>query len=122
MHSLDETAQQDLGIVDDILISYANFAGDEFCMFDIESARVMYCIIAMEEVLEFDHDEVVQTQESLSEIQALGKVNETGISDLTTMMKATATTMRETISNAGALLVMVNDTSTQVKTMAEQWL
>jgi len=41
VNSLDETAQRELGVVDDILISYANFAGDEFRMFDIESARVM---------------------------------------------------------------------------------
>jgi len=73
----------------------------------------------MEEELEFDHDEVVQMRESLSELQALVKANETGISDLTTMIKATATTMRETISNVAALRDMVNDTSTQVKTMAE---
>ena len=57
VHSLDETAQRELGVVDDILISYANFAGEEFRMFDIESARVMDQIIAMEDALEFDHDE-----------------------------------------------------------------
>ncbi len=59
VHSLDETAQRELGVVDDILISYANFAGEEFRMFDIKSARVMDQIIAMEDALEFDHDEVI---------------------------------------------------------------
>ena len=68
VHSLDETAQRELGVVDDILISYANFAGKEFRMFDIESARVMDRIIAMEDALEFDHDEVVQTKGSLSDL------------------------------------------------------
>jgi len=102
-----------------ILISYANFAGDEFRMFDLASARVMDCIIAMEEAMKFDHDEVVQTRESLSELQALIKANATGISDVTELMKANATTMRENISNVAALRDMVNDTSTQVKTMAE---
>ena len=62
VHSLDVTAQRELGVVDDILISYANFAGDEFRMFNIESARVMDRLIAMEDALEFDHDEVVQTK------------------------------------------------------------
>jgi len=38
VHSLDETAQRELVIVDDILFSYANFAGDEFRRFDIKSA------------------------------------------------------------------------------------
>ena len=41
VNSLDVTAQRKLGVVDDILISYANFAGDAFCMFNVESATVM---------------------------------------------------------------------------------
>jgi hypothetical protein len=41
VNSLDATAKGKLGVVDDILISYANFAGGEFCTFDVESARVM---------------------------------------------------------------------------------
>ena len=75
-------------------------------------------IIAMEDALEFDHDAVVQTQGSLSDLQAIVMANATGISDIRNMMKETATTMRENISNVAALRDMVDDTSTQVKTMA----
>ncbi len=41
VNSLDATAKGELGVVDEILISYTNFAGSEFCSFDVESARVM---------------------------------------------------------------------------------
>jgi len=106
-----------LGVVDDILISYANFAGEEFRTFNIESARVMDRIIAMEDAMEFDHDAVVQTRGSISDLQAIVMANATGISEIKNMMKETATTMRENISNVAALRDMVDDTSTQVKTM-----
>jgi len=113
VHSLDETAQRELGVVDDILISYANFAGEEFRTFNIESARVMDRIIAMEDAMEFDHDAVVQTRGSISDLQAIVMANATGISEIKNMMKETATTMRENISNVAALRDMVDDTSTQ---------
>ena len=38
INSLGVNAQWELGVVDDILISYANFAGDAFSMFDVNSA------------------------------------------------------------------------------------
>jgi hypothetical protein len=75
-------------------------------------------IIAMEDAMEFDHDDVVQTQGSLSELKEIVMANATGITNITTMMKETATTMRENISNMAVLRNMVDDTSTQVKTMA----
>ena len=118
VHSLDETAQRELGVVDDILISYANFAGEEFRMFDIESARMMDRIIAMEDALEFNHDEVVQTKGSLSDLKEIVLANATGISNITNLMKENATTMRENISNVAALRDMVDATSAQVTTMA----
>ena len=117
--SLDVTARQELGVVDDILISYANFAGDAFSMFDVESVRVMDQIIAMEVSLEYDHNEVVQTRGSLSKLEELVLAKATGISDIKTMMRENAATMRENISNVAALRDIVDDTSTQVKTMAE---
>jgi hypothetical protein len=109
--SLEETAQRELGVVDDILISYANFAGEAFRGFDIESARVMDRIIAMEDALEFDHDEVVQTSGSLSDLKEIVLANATGLSNINTMMKENATTV-------AALRDIVDATSTQVKTMA----
>ncbi len=41
VNSLDAKAQRELGVVDEILISYANFAGDAFKTFDVDSARLM---------------------------------------------------------------------------------
>jgi hypothetical protein len=75
-------------------------------------------IIAMEDAMEFDHDDVVQTQGSLSELKEIVMANATGISNITNMMKENAITLRENISNVAALQDMVDDTSTQVKTMA----
>ncbi len=41
VNSLGANAQRDLGVVDEILISYANFAGDAFNTFDVDSVRIM---------------------------------------------------------------------------------
>ncbi len=61
VNSLGANAQWELGVVDDILISYDNFAGDAFSTFDVDSAWIMDRIIALEDALEYDHDEVLQT-------------------------------------------------------------
>jgi hypothetical protein len=119
VNSLDANAQQELGVVDDILISYANFAGDAFSMYNVDSARIMDRIIALEDALEYDHDEVVQTRDALSKLDDIVLANANGISDIQTMMKENATMMRENMSNVAALQEIVDDTSSQVKTMAE---
>jgi hypothetical protein len=106
-------------VVDDILISYANFAGDAFSMFDVNSARIMDCIIALEDALEYDHNEVIQMRDALSKLEDIVLANANGISDIQTMMKENATMMRENMSNVAALQEIVDDTSSQVKTMAE---
>ena len=109
VNSLDVNAQQDLGVVDEILISYANFAGDAFKTFDVDSARLMDRIIAIEDAMEFDLDEIVQTQtqsqtrDALSELNKIVLANANGISDIQTLMKANATLMSENISNVAAL-------------------
>ncbi len=121
--SLGANAQWDLGVVDEILISYANFAGDAFKTFDVDSARIMDQIIAIKDAMEFDLDEIVQTQtqtrDALSELNKIVLANANGISDIQTLMKANATLMSENISNVAALQEIVDDTSSQVKTMAE---
>ncbi len=48
VNSLNATAKGELGAVDEILISYTNFAGGEFRAFDVKSAKVMGRITAME--------------------------------------------------------------------------
>jgi hypothetical protein len=59
VNSLTATAKGELGTVDEILISYANFAGSEFRTFDVESAKVMGQITALEKAMDQDHDKVV---------------------------------------------------------------
>ena len=66
----------------------------------------------MEEALDHDHDEVVQTCGSLTNIEENVLENATGISELTMIM-------RGNVSTVAALQSIVDETSTQVKTMAE---
>jgi hypothetical protein len=112
VNSLTTTAKGELGAVDEILISYANFAGGEFRTFDVESAKVMGCITAMEDALDHDHDEVVQTRGSLTKLEEIVLANAQGISDLRAIM-------RENVSTVATLQRTVDKTSTQVKTMME---
>ncbi len=76
-------------------------------------------IIALEDSLEFDHDEIAQTRDALSELDKIMLANANGLSDIQTMMKENATMMRENISNVAALREIVDNTSSQVKTLAE---
>jgi hypothetical protein len=66
----------------------------------------------MEEALDHDHDEVVQTCGSLTKLEEIVLVNATGISKLMTIM-------RENVSTVAVLQSIVDETSIQVKTMAE---
>ena len=66
----------------------------------------------MEEAMDHDHDEAVQTCESLTKLEEIVLANATGISELTTIM-------RENVSTIVALQSIVDETSTQVKAMAE---
>jgi len=68
-------------------------------------------IIALEDSLEFDHDEIAQTRDALSELNKIVLANANGLSDIQTMMKENATMMRENISNVVALREIVDDTS-----------
>ena len=62
--------------------------------------------------MDHDHDEAVQTCESLTKLEEIVLANATGISELTTIM-------RENVSTIVALQSIVDETSTQVKAMAE---
>ena len=64
-------------------------------------------IIAIKDAMEFDLDEIVQTQtqtrDALSELNKIVLANANGILDIQTLMKANATLMSENISNVAAL-------------------
>ena len=91
--SLTTTKKGELGAIDEILVSYANFAGGAFRMFEEESSQVMDCIMAMEDALEHDHDEVVQTRGNLTRLEAIVLANAQGICNLRTMMWENVTTV-----------------------------
>jgi hypothetical protein len=112
VNSLNATAKGELGAIDEILISYANFAGGEFRAFDVESAKVMGQITAMEEAMDHDHSEVVQTRGSLTKLEEIVLANANGISDLMAIL-------RENVSTVANLQRTVDKTSTPVKTMSD---
>ena len=102
LDSLSDKEKGELGAVDEILINYANFAGEEFRTFDRESERMMDRLKAMEARMDEDHDEVVGTRHDLSTLRAIVTANangiaalQSGIADLTDMMKENTTTIKE---------------------------
>ena len=68
INSLGVDAQRDLGVIDEILISYANFAGEAFSTFDVDAAHGMTRIIALEQSMESDRNENALTKEAISEL------------------------------------------------------
>jgi hypothetical protein len=118
INSLSENAQRELGVIDEILISYANFAGEAFNTFDVDSAHVMTRIIALEQSMGSDRDEIAQTNEALSELDKTVTATTNELSDIKKMMIENATMMRENISTVAALREIVDDNASQVKTLA----
>ena len=115
INSLGAVAQRELGVIDDILIAYANFAGDAFHAFDVESAHSMTRIIALEQSMESDRDENALTKEAIAE---LDKTATNELSEIRKLMLETATMMKENMSNVAELRGIVDDNASQVKTLA----
>jgi hypothetical protein len=118
INSLGADAQRDLGVIDDILISYANFAGDAFHAFDVDSAHGMTRIIALEQSMESDHDENALTKEAIAELNetVLAATNE--LSEIRKLMHETATMMKENMLTVAELRGIVDDNASQVKALA----
>jgi len=115
INSLGADAQRELGVIDDILISYANFAGDAFHTFDVDSAHSMTRIIALEQSMESDRDENALTKEAIAE---LDKTATHELSEIRKLMLETATMMKENMSTVAELRGIVDDNASQVKTLA----
>jgi hypothetical protein len=107
-----------LGVIDDILISYANFAGDAFHAFDVDSAHGMTRIIALEQSMEYDRDENALTKEAIAELDktVLAATNE--LSEIRKIMLENATMLKENMSTVAVLRGIVDDNASQVKTLA----
>ncbi len=95
INSLGVDAQQEVGVIDEILISNANFAGDAFNTFDVDSAHGMTRIIALEQSMESDCDENALTTEAISELNKTVLATTNELSELRKMMIENATMMKE---------------------------
>ena len=118
INSLGADAQRDLGVIDDILISYANFAGEAFHAFDVDSAHGMTRIIALEQSMESDHDENALTKEEIAELNETVLAATNDLSEIKKLMFETAAIMKENMSTVAELRGIVDDNASQVKTLA----
>ena len=82
LDSLGDRKKGDLGTVDEILINYANFAGEEFRTFDRESEWMLHRLTAMEARMDEDHNEIVGTRHDFSTLTAIVTANANGIASL----------------------------------------
>ena len=112
VNSLTPNDKVELGAIDEILVSYANFAGGAFRTFEAESDRIMHRILAMEEEWDHDRDEMIQTRGTLTKLEELVLANAQGICDLRVMM-------RENVTTVATLQRTVDETSHQVKHMTD---
>ena len=110
--SMAPTKKGEISAIDEILILYANFSGNAFRAFEAESEKVMVCITAMEDALDNDRDEIVQTRGNLTKLEEIVLANAQGICDLRAMM-------RENVTTVVTLQRMVDETSNHMQTMTE---
>ena len=113
LDSLGNKEQGDLGTVDEILINYANFAGQEFRAFDRESERMLDRLSALEARMDEDHDEIVGTRHDFSTLTAIVMANANGIASLKSGLAALKDTVHENATT-------IQELSKIVETMASQ--
>ena len=111
VNSLGAEAQRDLGVIDDILISYANFAGEAFRAFDVEATHGMSRILALEQSMDTDRDDNELTKEAIAE---LDKTVAHELSDIRKLMFENATMLKKNMSQVEALQGIVDANATQV--------
>jgi len=89
LDSLEDKVKDGLGTVDELLINYANFAGDEFRAFDRASARSDARLTALEARLEEDIDDILENSVTISDLKTLAMANVQGLATLRTLVTET---------------------------------
>jgi hypothetical protein len=75
VHGLDDTTKGEMGVIDPILINYANFVGDELRAFHHESAHLLMRLKKLDDDMSYDHDAVVKVDQSLEFLKTLVTAN-----------------------------------------------
>ena len=75
IHCLDDTTKGAMGVIDPILINYANFVGDKLRAFHRESAQLLTRLKKVDDDMAYDHDLVVKVDQSLEFLKTLVMAN-----------------------------------------------
>ena len=95
VHGLDDTTKGEMGVIDPILINYANFVGDELRAFHRESAHLLTRLNKLDDDMSFDHDAVVKVDQSLEFLKTLVTANAMSIQQTDINIKGLTTALGE---------------------------
>jgi hypothetical protein len=95
VHGLDDTTKGDMGVIDPILIHYANFVGDELRAFHRDSAHLLTRLKKLDDDMSFDHDAVVKVDQSLEFLKTLVTANAMSIQQTDINIKGLTTALGE---------------------------
>ncbi len=95
VHGLDVTTKGELGVIDPILINYANFVGDELRVFHNESAHLLARLKILDDDMSYDHDAVVKVDQSLQFLKTLVTANAISIQQTDINIKGLTTALGE---------------------------
>ena len=60
VHGLDDNTKGDMGVIDPVLINYANFVANELRAFHSESAHLLTRLQKLDDDMAYDHEAVVK--------------------------------------------------------------
>ena len=95
VHGLDDTTKGEMGVIDPILINYANFVGDELRAFHNESAHLLARLKKLDDDMSYDHDAVVKVDQSLEFLKTLVTANAISIQQTDINIKGLTTALGE---------------------------
>jgi hypothetical protein len=84
-----------MGVIDPILINYANFVGDELWAFHSESAQLLTRLKKLDDDMSYDHDAVVKVDQSLEFLKTLVTANAISIQQTDINIKGLTTALGE---------------------------
>jgi hypothetical protein len=97
-----------MGVIDPILINYANFVGDELRAFHRESAHLLTRLKKLDDDMSYDHDAVVKVDQSLEFLKTLVTVNAISIQQTDINIKGLTTAVGEVKETAEKALRMAS--------------
>ena len=109
VHGLDDNTKGDMGVIDPVLINYANFVGNELRAFHSESAHLLTRLQKLDDDMAYDHEAVVKVDHSLEFLKTLVTANALSIQQTDLNIKGLTNALGEVRETAEKALRLASE-------------